>query len=173
MEKPKVLYHASPNKDLSKLEPRSISRPLDFHEGQVVFATPDLSRSTVFLVASDDSWTHSGSFGNVCYFYCKDKERFLREDHGGVVYFLPPDTFEKYNENEWFSKEVVTPIEIKEYTSGLTAMVENGVRVYFVDDATFERLNQAEDHGLSILSELETENEKRDIPVKDFNYHRK
>ncbi len=40
-------------------------------------------------------------------------------------------------------------------------MIENGVQVYFIDRETLDRMKSAEDHGMGILKDLQSENEKR------------
>lgn len=47
-------------------------------------------------------------------------------------------------------------------------MIENGVQVYFVDKPTFKKIQGAEDHGLSILKTLESENQRRGKNVVEF-----
>ena len=60
MRKPDVLYHGSPERDITILEPRAHTTR-DPQEGQVVFACRDLAYATMFMVRTDDSWTVKGS----------------------------------------------------------------------------------------------------------------
>jgi len=47
-------------------------------------------------------------------------------------------------------------------------MIENGVQVYFVDGETHRKIRASKDHGLSIYRELESENQKRGVNIKEF-----
>lgn len=81
------MYHASSNRDIRVLEPRQESSR-DEKEGAVVFATPDKTTASMFIVQTDDSWAHSGYFGEVAYFVCKDKRRFYEIDKGVSIPYL-------------------------------------------------------------------------------------
>ena len=165
-EKPPVLYHASSRADLDQLEPRA-EKVRDSKEGPRIFATPDKAMATIFLVGTDDSWTHSGAFDGKPYIVISDEKRYREMDKGGVIYSLPNDSFETdagkgLGELEWTSPSTVTPLTKEVVPSALDAMVANNVQVYFVDRETFEQINAASDHGLSILRSLTSENRKRD-----------
>jgi len=171
-KKPKFLYHASQNPDIDILEPRA-ENIRDVNEGPVVFATPSLPYVAMFLVNSDDSWTTRGQFNSVYYTVISDKDRFLKEDKGGVIYTLPNDTFycdlEKgMGRREWVSKKPVKPTRKKYYKSSLETMIGSGVQVYFVDKQTFQKIRQAEDHGFSILQSIQSENLKLNKNVLSF-----
>ncbi|MDQ5943592.1 MAG: hypothetical protein QG675_360 [Patescibacteria group bacterium] len=177
MNKPSVLYHASPNRKIEIFEPRAehVRDPL---EGPVVFATPDIAYASCFIVESDDSWVQISGFNNVRVVVISDRTRFEREDQGGAIYELPSDTF--VNEirggakDEWTSREAVKPITKNVFDSGLDAMLKYAVQVYFVDQETFDHINIADDHGIAILRTLKSENQERNInvcelPKGDFN----
>lgn len=171
-QKPNFLYHASQNPDINVLEPHTES-VRDPNEGPVVFATPNLPYVTMFLVNSDDSWTAKGRFNKTFYTVISDKNRFLEADKGGTIYTLPNDTFycdlEKgMGRNEWVSKEAVKPIKKQHYALGIEAMIDSGVQVYFVDKQTFQKIKQSEDHGLSILQSIQSENQKFNKNVLSF-----
>ena len=167
MEKPEKLYHASSNRSIEQFVPRA-EKVRDKTEGPRVFATPDKRMSTIFIVGTDDSWTHSGAFNGIPYVVISDKDRFTQLDKGGAIYHLPSTTFENdpekgLGELEWTSKEVVDPTGKEEHESALDAMVNHGVQVYFVDAETFVAINAAPDHGLSILHSLTSENQRRGV----------
>lgn len=165
MEKPDKLYHGSSNRSIEKFVPRS-DKVRDASEGPRVFATPDKRMASIFIAGTDDSWTHSGAFNYVPYIIISDRERFERLDQGGAIYHLPSTTFENDPEKglgglEWTSREPVDPVEKEEHPSALDAMIGHGVQVYFVDTETFKAVNAADDHGLTILRSLESENQRR------------
>jgi hypothetical protein len=45
-------------------------------------------------------------------------------------------------------------------------MIENGIQVYFVDEVTLKTIRKADDYGYKILTELISENEKREQNVR-------
>lgn len=157
-EKPPVLFHASSNRSIDRFEPRD-EKTRDESEGPRVFAAPTRAMASVFMVPTDDSWTQSGNKDGTPFIVISDRERFESLDTGGAIYSLPNDSFETdlekgLRENEYSSEEVVEPIEIEEYESGLQAMIELGVNVYFVDKETFKKLAEAGEQGGEILDTL-------------------
>jgi len=161
-DKPKYLYHASPNRDIEVFEPREgAHRGLD--EGPVVFATPNKIYVSMFLVKTDDSWAQFGFFSDVPYFICADRKRYMESDKGGAIYTLPSDSFASdpvhagMVREEYTSKVAVRPVDKVEYNSGLQAMIDNNVNIYFVDKDTFTKMKKAEDHGWNIIKNLSPE----------------
>lgn len=172
MKKPKYLYHASSNKNIKVFEPKadSVRHP---DEGPVVFATTSEKNASKFIVPCNDSWSNLGRFNGVNYaLYC-DKAKFIKEDKGGAIYTFSSDNF--YHEtkfggtsDEWVSKSSVTPVSKRIYESGLEAMLSLGVQVYFVDKKVFENIKNSNDHGYSIVSNLQSENMRKNINVEKF-----
>lgn len=169
LEKQPFLYHTSPSRDIEEFQPQANS-VRDSKEGSVVFGARDLALASTFLVEADDSWTERGTFGGAYYFVVSDGEKFKSSDKGGALYVLPNNTFEcdvnkGMGDLEWTSEQGVKPVDKTVYESALDAMINNGVQVYFIDQGTFSKIQQAEDHGLSILQSLESENQKRGINI--------
>lgn len=164
-ERPPFLYHASSNRNIEKFEPRA-KNIRDPKEGLVVFATPDLALATTFLVnETNDSWTRIGKLGGVPYMVIRDKKHFMKRDKGGSIYKFSSDSFTYHphkgmGENEWISKNSVTPLEKTNIESALEAMIENGVQVFFVDKKTFNKISHDDDF-IDIIRGLESENKKR------------
>ena len=170
--KPKVLYHASSNRNLEVLEPRAES-VRDESEGPVVFASPDKAGVTKFLVPSNDSWTRKMRFGDVHIHIISDREKYEEADKGGAIYHLSSDTFEldetrSGGKQEWTSRKSVKPANKEVYDSGLQAQLDNGVQVFFVDKDAFERIDQSTDHGNEIIRSLESENTRLDNNYKEI-----
>lgn len=167
--KPKVLYHASQNRNIRKLEPKAESIR-DKNEGPVVFATPDKAEASKFLVPSDDSWTRKMRFGNVHVHVISNKKRYEEKDKGGTIYHLDPNTFEhdetKGTHTEWTSNVTVTPAGREDFESGLQAQMKLGVQVYFVDKETFNKIASSKDHGNLIIRNLKSANEIKNINPK-------
>ena len=164
-EKPPFLYHGSPNKNIETLEPKN-KKVRDENEGPVVFATQELDLASIFLAKGV---VESGKFNNVAYAIIVDtKENYIKNDQGGRIYLVPSDSFENnpdigLGKYEWTSKEAVFPSSTIEYPSALQAMLENKVQVYFIDQETYKKIQESDDDGLSILKNLESENQKTGI----------
>ncbi len=179
--KPRILFHASKDKNIKLLEPREIKRRSK-DEGAVIFSTPHIGFASIFMSRHDDRWTKSGSFDSGSfYLICKDKDRFIKEDDGGAIYCLPSDCFyadccKGMGISEWVSKEAVKPLHKLEFDSTLDAMMSFGVQVYFVDEKIFDQIKRDKDHGRKIIMNLKSENEKRDInpmPLFDYSKYKK
>lgn len=171
-EKLKYLYHASKNSIIDVLVPQTKSWR-DPNEWPVVFGTPNVQYVSMFLVKTDDSWSIKGRMNSIYYTVISDKSRFLNEDKWGTIYTLPNKTFycdpkKGMGEQEWVSKDPVTPFKKEHYKSGLDAMINNWVQVYFVDNETFLRIKKSKDHGLSILKSIESENKKLNRNILPF-----
>lgn len=161
-EKPKFLYHGSAHKNIEELEPRNKS-VRDDNEGPVVFATQELSLAAIFMA---EKTKNIGFFGDVPYcVILASREEFARNDKGGHIYVVPSDNFETdpkkgLGDYEWTSKGKVKVTEKIEYASVLEAMIENGAQVYFVDHDIYKKIKESKDHGLAILQNLESENQR-------------
>jgi len=172
-DRPETLYHGSVIREIKQLRPRQES-VRDKGEGAVVFATPDIALASICLFEHGDSWTYWGKFNGVPYIVISDQKRFLEDDSGGAIYSFSSEGFDfdldkGMGDNEWTSSDAVAIEDTEEYDSALKAMLENGVQVYFIDKETFEDVKVAEDHGRSILTGLESENQKRGINIRDLN----
>lgn len=169
-EKPPFLYHGSPHKDIEEFEPR-LSRGTEEKFGAMVYAAPDLATASAFLAEVKKTWS-AGRFGDIFYVLIPLlREEFIKNDKGGHIYVLPSATFESdqkrgLGEYEWASKTRVKPTKKLEYSSALDAMLENGVQVYFVDDTTYQKIKTSKDHGLSIMQNIESENQRRGMNFK-------
>ncbi len=158
MTKPKILYHASQNKNLEIIEPRQETFR-NKSEGPVVFASSDKANVTKFLVPSDDSWTKKLRFGKNHIHIISDKERYEKADKGGAIYYLESTLFELDKnkvggKNEWTSKIPTKPFNKEVFNSGLEAQLKNGVQVFFVDKETFNLIDKSKDHGKEIIKKL-------------------
>lgn len=170
--KPRALYHGSSITGLKIITPQNKSIR-DLSEGPVVFGTPSLAFSCMFLSPRpNDSWSCKGSFNSTYYMVISDEQRFREGDKGGIIYELPSDTFyqdlTKGMRSEWISKEDVPVRKEFDYPSTLDAMIENGVQVYFVDQETFQKIRTSDDHGYSIMKNSTSENMKRGKNVREF-----
>lgn len=133
--RPPILYHASPQPNLSTLIPmaRSKRRPDD---PACVFATPSKAVASTFVVPASDDFVllASPDRGKTWIYVIGDLNRFRQLDTGGYIYTVAPDTF-SYDpmiglaEYEWTSIEAVPVLACTHCTSGLQAMRETGVEV--------------------------------------------
>ena len=168
----KLIFHASPCCGLKVIEPRNNTIPEGFGKGPVVFATDILAFATQFIVSHDDSWANGGAIGDTFFFVVSDKDRFKKADKGGCIYLISSDGFVNYNKREWFSKKAVKPKSWIHFRSGLEAMLVNGVQVYFVDTNTYKKIEESPDHGISVLNNLKSENEKKGFPIVKFDIYK-
>ncbi len=166
LEKPSILYHASPNRGITVFHPKKESFR-EANEGPVVFATPDKAYAMIFLIKTDNAWTTIGRFSEAgvpgpWHIIISDRDRFEKADVGGTLYEFDPKDFsydKKRNMGniEWTSQNPVKPIRKEDYPSGLEAMKSAGINVYFVDEATFNVIRHANDDGKSIINTLTLE----------------
>lgn len=171
MNKRKYLYHASPVKGLKAIEPRAETVPEDFDKSPCIFATEYFDFATQFLVPHDDSWANGGAFSDQPFFVISDRERFKKADKGGSIYLVKAKDFVFYKKREWFSQQPVKVVEETTFSSGLMAMITQGVQVYFTDRKTYKKIQTSADHGLSVLNTLDTENEKWGFPVSRLDLY--
>jgi hypothetical protein len=173
MEKPPKLYHGSPNKNIELFEPR-VSHGTGGADGKMVYASPDLAISSIFMAKVEGRWS-AGKFGNIPYaLITAPREQFIEDDNGGVIYVLPSDTFDTDPQRglgnaEWASPVPVAPSEQIEYQSALDAMIENGIQVYFVTPEKHAELKELPDKGRAYLSSLESENQRRRVNIREFD----
>lgn len=171
-EKPLLLYHGSPRGDIEKFEPR-VSGGSGEQYGALVYAAPDMATASIFMAKVEGEWS-AGRFSGIPYALIPmSRDEFMKNDAGGFIYILPSDTFSfergrGMGEYEWASKDKVVPIRKIQYSSALEAMLENGVQVYFVDQNIFRGIKKSEDHGLRILRQVQSENQKYGINAKAF-----
>ncbi len=168
---PGVLYHASPNRNLTLLEP-SNKTTRDISEGSLVFATPDKALASIFLVPTDDSWAIIGRFNDSnkltpWHLIVSNKRRFKKLDKGGAIYHLSAKGFSSTGEQgmghiEWTSPHSARPIDKDGYDTATQAMEELGVNIYFVNRRTLTAIKKASDDGREIISTL--------IPVPPSSY---
>lgn len=163
-KKPDVLYHASTNKNIEEFQPRA-ETVRDPNEGPVVFATLDKAFASMFLVPSNDSWSMIGDFNGVKVIVISDEAKYKALDKGGAIYSFSNKNFDNdpqknTSKMEWTSKEPVKPENKEISKSAIETMLENGVQTYFVDKATFEKIKKSPDHGVGILKNLQSENQK-------------
>lgn len=168
LEKPPLLYHGSAHKELEELKPQGKSERTD--EGELLYATPDFAIASIFL--ADGAHYGCGKFGKIPYAWIiANRDEFISHDKGGHIYVLSSDSFEinqgrGLGNEEYTSEEPVAPIKTVEYSSAIDAMIENGVQVYFIDQETYDKIQASQDHGRSIYSKLESENQRRGANVR-------
>jgi hypothetical protein len=145
----KTLYHASPSKNLTVIQPqRTLSR--DKYIGDYVFATSDLKLAAMYLATKGKGTLMDYTSKEPAIVICSDEREYVRNDKGGAIYIVPADSFKKspqegLEESEVVSKVPVTPLDKKVYEHSLDAMHELGITVYFADQKTFDALVKARD----------------------------
>jgi len=159
-----ALYHASPRKDLEVLVPMS-KTVRDAKEGPVIFATPDISYATTFLIRTEDTWAVGAVIKNVHTMIVSDKERFFGSDKGGAIYELLPKTFtcdltKSGREKEWVSKIPVYPTKVTHYKSSIDAMLVHFVQLYFVTKNEYQTIISSTDYGYNFLTLCQSYNQQ-------------
>jgi len=152
LAKPEILYGASQNRNINIFEPRANSIR-DPNEGSVIFATPDKTYASMFIIPSDDSWTNKGQYQNQYYQVIADEKRYKNLDKGGAIYTFKSNGFETdltkgMKSKEWISKKPVKPINKEIYESGLEAMKQLGVKIFFVSPNVFLDFKQKLTNGM-------------------------
>ncbi|MCL5090756.1 MAG: hypothetical protein M1514_01965, partial [Patescibacteria group bacterium] len=132
-------FHGSTDRNIEEFQPEKGQYQLR-GEKPAVFATSFLEVAIAFMrtkvCPGVDQKIDNGKTWHVV---ISDKEKFLENDHGGAVYFLPPETFilnpqaKLVGDSEYISAQSVKPIKKVEYPSSLEAMLQIGINVYFVD----------------------------------------
>jgi hypothetical protein len=156
MSKPRVLYHASANKNLEELQPNN-DYPRFEGEGPLVFATQHLAAAAMFL-APKSIPTNMSIFGDTHVLFINAREeQFIKADNGGAIYTLPGVTFETdpsigMGENEWTSNVSVTPFDKTVYETSIRAMDEHGVVRYFVSDSQMTRIQGDPARALEVVN---------------------
>jgi hypothetical protein len=137
---PDVLFHGSPNSNISVLDPyaKKIRTPND---PPFIFASPYIGFASCFLFPWDGSWTLFSYTKGQARMVIGDKEKFHQVDQGGTIYLLPTNSFE-FNKNrtfaEWTSESKVVPYYKIKFSSALEAMELFGVKVYFFTPDQFQ-----------------------------------
>lgn len=173
-EKPPILFIGTQTADIKKFEPRKGNiRSTD--EGPVIFATPDKALASIFTIENhNDSWTKIGYYNDILVIViCMDREKFIKNDKGGLIYSVSSDSFD-YDPNlgmgdkEWTSTTPTKPISENKVSSSLESMLENGVQVYFVNPKDFKKITELESEwgDLDTLVNLKSENELRNKNFK-------
>jgi hypothetical protein len=184
IHQPTVVFHGSPVKTLTDgiLKPRAVvGRPR--HPDSVIFASPDIAFASMFILQAGDDWMTCGSRCTdlaqppIYYFMCSDKERFMREDHGGAIYMLPSQPFKRYMADFIVSSEVIAHEAVKPLTSipvesALETMLQLGVQVFFVDQVTYDSFVHAKsmDEKMRIYERINrtSENYRRGINYRSL-----
>ncbi|XLQ19753.1 MAG: hypothetical protein ACKUBY_04130 [Candidatus Moraniibacteriota bacterium] len=172
-EKPQKLYRGMSKKNIQEFDPSLNKKYRDGNEGSVIFATPDKAFASMFLVPEmNDGWTNKGKFGDVYYIVIGSEEHFRKFDNGGSIYEI--DNFDDFycdekkgmGDCEWVSRDSVKPSSEELVESALDTMIENGVQVYFVDKEVFIKIHDSSDHGLTVLQNMQSENQKQGKNIK-------
>lgn len=155
MEKPKKLYHASPDINVEEFEPRNNS-PRYNGETNLVFATPHEALAAMFLAPRDIS-IEIGIYGHKYVIFIEaDEPTFIRKDKGGAIYTLPSqsfktDTVHGMKEIEWYSEIPVNPLSKIVYKTSIEAMDKFGVKRYFVDSQTMKKIRKDPGDALNLV----------------------
>jgi hypothetical protein len=169
MDKPIYLYHGSSYKIAGPLRPVLKAATEDHvHDRPAVFATERIDLAAMFMSPADILL--SIGFEQDIAFICiwGDPQEF--KDSEAYVYVFSSEFFEKVGkEYEWQSFESVMPVEVREFPSLISGMMECGVQVYFIqDDIVMDRIVADKNNRTPILKELVSENQKKGVNIRKF-----
>ena len=179
--KPHVLFHGSSNRNIKifTAEPTA-KKSSKYPEAPSIFATPHIGFASCYLFDWKNIPYHQGSFDYGPFFVvCSDKEKFMNNDKGGVIYVVSSKNFYSrftgWHLPEWVNTKPVKPLYKLKFDSAFEAMLHFGVQVFFVDKKTFDKIYKNGKLDRTILMNLEksgvSENRKRKInPMPLFEY---
>jgi hypothetical protein len=158
MDKPKYLYHSSPNTAIVEFEPQN---EFPRYEGEVnlVFATPHLAVAAMFLIPRHIP-TEISVYGDTYVAFINSNEAdYSLSDNGGAIYSLPVDTFETdavdgMGEIEWVSNVPVKPLFKEVFKTSIEAMNKYNVVRYFVSEATLKKIQENTANGLRLVKDF-------------------
>jgi hypothetical protein len=165
----KRLYHGSERRIKGPLQPILQTTTADhIHSRAAVFATERIDLAAVFMSPAK----HLSSIGfeeNIAYI-CIWGPRKDFEDHGGYLYELPIELFEKVGKGyEYQSFRAVLPTATIFFDSVVDGMIKCDVQVYFIDDESiFDQIVTNKEHRAPILRGLISENQKSGMNIKAF-----
>jgi hypothetical protein len=171
-ERPAYVFHGSPRGDIAEFTPR-VSHGSGEAYGPQVYASDDLATAAMFTANVGRSWS-TGSVGGTLYAVIPmSREEFLGRDGGGYIYRLPGETFSTergrgMGDREWASPVAVTPVDVTYVPSSLDAMVESGVQVYFVTPELYEQMRGSDQPNWMYLKDVESENQRRGMNVREL-----
>lgn len=154
----KVLYHASPVRDLKLIQPkRTLSR--DVYIGDYVFATADKRLAAMYLATRGNATLMNVATAVPTIVICNNLKDYLAHDQGGAIYKVPAATFEETPQeglqtSELVSKVAVKPLDKTIYKYSIDAMRDMGIAIYFVSKEVFDSLAQTKDEA-KILESLQ------------------
>lgn len=152
LEKPPVLYHGSPDKNIQEFEPRQTTFNHS-EKGDFVIATPVFANALPYLfsgyIDGKKILWNSGSFGegDIYVVLPVSKEIFLQNDHGGAIYEISPESFnsnEQRKEYEWYSTEPVKPLKSIVFDSVYDEWQKNNIKSYFLTEEQFLKFRSIE-----------------------------
>ena len=157
VSQPSFLYHGSSRLIEGPLHPVLEHKTLNHvHDRPAVFATARMDIASLFMFPLDTlaSIGFEEDIAYICIW--GTPEDFAIKDHGGFLYILPPESFEKVGkEYEWQSFSDVQPVEVKKFESVIDGMIQCGVHVYFInDDDIFDQIRDNKNHRTPILKNL-------------------
>jgi hypothetical protein len=154
----KVLYHASPIKNLRIIKPKkTLSR--DIYIGDYVFATSDIRLAAMYLATKGNATLMNVKADIPTIVICSEQKDYLASDKGGAIYTVPATTFKKtpqegLEDSELISSVAVKPLSKKVYERSIDALKEMGIVIYFVNNSTFNKLVRTKDEA-KIISSLQ------------------
>lgn len=158
-----VLYHASPMRGLSLLDPRKKSG-WSIGDTPRVFASPSPAVAVAFMIRPDMYFPGMYLYGSydsqTWHMVVGDEEKFRKvEQKGGSMYVVSANSFRPapeigLDELGQYSEDPVRVLAEEKWTSALEAMVHHDLKVFFVAGGEFERFKHLPGEDQSALLQL-------------------
>lgn len=139
-----VLYHASPNAKLSRIDPqKTLSN--DVYIGDYVFATKDKKLAAMYLANKGVATLMEHRTKKPYIIIQDDADHYTKHDKGGAIYAVSASGFKETPQvglegTEFVNDKAVTPLSKEVFPTSLEAMRQQGITIYFVTPKTFELL---------------------------------
>lgn len=151
-----VLYHASPDKSLTIINPRKTLSKNDYI-GDYVFATSNKKLAVMYLATKGNATYMEPQAKQPYIVISSDSNKYLATDRGGAVYSVSANSFEKtpqtgLEDYEMVTKNSVKPIGKEVYKTSVEAMRKYGIEIYFVDWPKFNEIIKAKDKDRILVS---------------------
>lgn len=153
-----MLYHASTNKNLTRIKPqRTLSK--DKYIGDYVFATSDKKLAAMYLATRGVPTLMNTKSSSPRILIFAESTEYIRRDIGGAIYQVPRDSFKKTPQTELEDSELVSEVEVKPirkkvYSSSISALQEAGIDIYFVDQTQFDEFIKSKNEA-EVIAHLE------------------
>lgn len=134
IEKPKFLYHGTPQIEIESVSPRT--KNFSTEKKEFIFASPDRKVAISYMAKGDYSWSTGIYNGEYFIVLPITRDNFIEQDKGGAVYTFDSKNFrtnEDRKDYEWVSEQEEKPVQKETFSSVLEIIESEGISIYFLD----------------------------------------